>query len=148
MINTEMFGDVFGPRIDGIPFDNSNTSTRMILNIKRNYFMQIHPRKILCCDNLALWAYRLKYFSGIYWACADVAWFNVWKIVSISLIFFCSTMTIEMFGAAFKPWVDGIPFDNSNPSTRKILNIKRNYFMQNHRGKFTTYSINVLSWWF
>ena len=48
--------------------------------------------------------------------------------------FFCSTMTIEMFGAAFKPWVDGIPFDNSNPSTRKILNIKRNYFMQNHRG--------------
>ena len=49
--------------------------------------------------------------------------------------FFCSTMTIEMFGAAFKPWVDGIPFDNSNPSTRIILNIKRNYFMQNHRGK-------------
>ena len=54
-------------------------------------------------------------------------------------------MTIEMFGAAFEPWVDGIPFDNSNPSTRIILNIKRNYFMQNHQGKFTTYSINVLS---
>ena len=34
-------------------------------------------------------------------------------------------MTTEMFGDVFGPWIDSIPFDNSNPSTRLILNIKR-----------------------